>query len=143
MIDDELFGDECGQEYRLNDDEKTQHLDADGDVDYDADADHVPFSREDTGYQLRASFDAEAWLNDCATSVDPQGDTDWDCTAFVDSQGLRPKVEKAIAEQDEWLDRDDVLVDDPAAPAWIREWAWHGPFTITVRRAEEGDNEQP
>jgi hypothetical protein len=85
-----------------------------------------------------ATFDPQAWLNDNAITVDAQGPTEWDCTAFI---------EEAIAENHPYfgakfqhemdrfgyfLDEQDLLKEDPAAPEWIREW--QGPFTITIKR---------
>ena len=37
---------ECGAPFQLNGDGTTQHLDANGRIDHDADADHVPFTLE-------------------------------------------------------------------------------------------------
>ncbi len=79
-----------------------------------------------------ASIDPQTWVNDYAFSVDPPGDTDWDCTPFVQAHpNLFDGLGAALAEWGEWLDRDDVLMDDDAKPAWAGEWS--GPFTITVR----------
>jgi len=92
--------------------------------------------------RYRATFDPQAWINDYAVSVDPEGETAWDCTAFVTSPPDRldgfgeAAVLAAIEADGYFLDRDDVLKDDPAAPEWVREWA--GPFTITVEVEEAG-----
>ena len=86
-----------------------------------------------------ASFQPEAWQNDCAIPVDPEGETEWDCTTFVtDPPGwcknyFGQKFHKAAGDGDEFLDTGDVLLQDPAAPEWVRNW--RGPFTISVRAA--------
>jgi hypothetical protein len=85
-----------------------------------------------------ATFEPQAWINDYAVPVDPQGPTTWDCTAFVQNppewvgKDLEARVRKGIRQEGAWLDKDDMLVNDPEAPDWIRAWAEHGPFTITV-----------
>lgn len=82
-----------------------------------------------------ATFDPQAWMNDYALSVDPEGDTDWDCTEavreFVGADGGLMKPFRLMNYGDDYLDNDDILKSDPAAPEWVREWS--GPFTITVR----------
>jgi len=87
--------------------------------------------------KLEATFDPQVWVNDNAMSVDPEGDTTWDCTAFVEAEGLTAEVWKKIdgKRSNWWLDKDDRLVDDPAAPEWIKDWARRHPFTITVQIA--------
>lgn len=83
-----------------------------------------------------ANFQPEAWVNDCAIPVDPQGPTEWDCTSFVDDD-VRAYLDECAERRNEslthWngvLDNDDVFKRDPAAPEWVREW--RGPFTIRV-----------
>lgn len=83
-----------------------------------------------------ATFTPEAWINDYAVPVDPEGPTEWDCSAFVDADTLAYLEQCAQRRGDDWqlddvLDLDDVFKDDPAAPQWVREW--RGPFTIRVR----------
>ncbi len=34
----------CGEPFRIDNDGIANHVDEDGDIDYDADADHVPYS---------------------------------------------------------------------------------------------------
>jgi hypothetical protein len=87
------------------------------------------------GRRYEARFDPQAWINDYAVSVDPEGETEWDCTAFVANRPDRADIDKAIDRDRYWLDRDDVLMGDPAAPEWVRKW--RGPFTITVEWADE------
>lgn len=80
-----------------------------------------------------ATFSPEAWVNDCAIEVDPEGPTSWDCTKMVDKH--RAYFEEVMTRRGESfddfsgvLDNDDVLKSDPDAPEWVR--AWRGPFTI-------------
>ncbi len=78
-----------------------------------------------TRYQ--AHFDPQAWVNDYAVSVDPEGEQTWDCTAFASDD--TDYTARVLGNWD-GLDRDDVFIGDPAAPEWVRNW--HGPFTITI-----------
>lgn len=85
-----------------------------------------------------ASFEPQAWQNDYANPVDPEGETDWDCTDYIREYlepdgSLRSPFRKQMG-LGRWLDNDDILKSDPAAPEWVREW--QGPFTIVVRRLE-------
>ncbi len=61
--------------------------------------------------------------------------TTWDCTAFVlAGDGIdAAEVDDAIADNGFFLDRDDVLIGDDNAPAWIKDH--DDPFTITVTAA--------
>lgn len=83
-----------------------------------------------------ARIDPQAWLNDHALSVDAPGPTAWDCTAFVKAEGLTDRIDAACVSplSSVWFDRDDVLMGDPNAPQWVKDWT--GPFTITVRKLE-------
>lgn len=87
--------------------------------------------------QLRytAHFTPEAWVNDYAVEVDPEGDQTWDCTKavkeFTEPDGtLKAPFRKVSGLDDDYLDNDDILKDDHEAPNWVREW--RGPFTIKV-----------
>jgi hypothetical protein len=93
-----------------------------------------------------AEFDPQAWQNDQANSVDPEGETKWDCTAavqkYVQPDGSLGKPFKLQTFTGQYVDNDDVLHKDPAAPQWVRDW--RGPFTITVTRQEQPvSHEQP
>lgn len=85
--------------------------------------------------RLKATFDAQAWVNDYALSVGPLGDATWDCTSHF-RRHFGEKELQEIQEVGAFIDEDDVLLDDPAAPEWIREW--NGPFTITVEECHIG-----
>lgn len=74
---------------------------------------------------VKATFHPQAWVNDYAIDVDPEGETSWDCT-----------YDFLVELPDGWEDDDafdlDRLRDDPAAPAWVSEW--RGPFYVTLDR---------
>jgi hypothetical protein len=86
-----------------------------------------------------ARIDPQAWVHDYAMSVDPPGETTWDCTDFIAKlpnwckNATREKIDQGIQLRGYFLDRDDVVAADPAAPAWVRGWS--GPFTITIEPA--------
>ncbi len=82
-----------------------------------------------------ARFVPQAWVNDYAITVDAEGDTEWDCTAYVEAHRdyYDRMVERSIFD-DEALDINDVFFHDPAAPEWVLKW--HGPFDIFVRPEE-------
>jgi hypothetical protein len=92
-----------------------------------------------TQRRYEATFRPEAWQDDYAIPVDPEGPTTWDCTEFVTNppdwcRDYFKDLDATLADEGEFLDRRDVLQRDKAAPAWIRRW--RGPFTITVRYAD-------
>ncbi len=79
-----------------------------------------------------AHFRPQVWAEDETVDVDPEGEQTWDCTAAVAAH-VRPDGglgHPFRATYRGWLDNDDLLKDDPAAPAWVQQWP--GPFTITV-----------
>jgi hypothetical protein len=88
------------------------------------------------GMRYQANFEPQAWQNDDAIPVDPQGPTTWDCSEYIGQQGdlFLNRLHRHLADNGVFLDRDDVLKGDPVAPEWIREW--QGPFTITVAAIE-------
>ena len=46
-MSDEKECHECGQSFKVDDNDIANHVDEDGEIDHDADADHVPFALED------------------------------------------------------------------------------------------------
>lgn len=80
-----------------------------------------------TNVRYIADFSPEAWVQDNAIHVDPEGPTEWE-TRF---EGLTPVQRERILSHEDGLDNDDLLKKDPAAPEWVREW--RGPFSIHVR----------
>lgn len=73
----------------------------------------------------RATFHPQAWVNDYAIEVDPQGPTTWEVTPELIASLPAGWNKSCTYESDE-------LRNDPAAPEWVREWT--GPFDIEVER---------
>lgn len=77
------------------------------------------------------TFWPQAWVNDYAIDVDPQGDQTWEASAGYLS-AMRELGDQAFEsstyESDEWR-------NDPAAPEWVREW--QGPYWVEVHNEEE------
>lgn len=72
-----------------------------------------------------AKFHPQAWQNDYAIQVDPQGDTEFDVTAEIVAIGR----EKSLKIEDSNYESDDLRYA-AAAPQWIKDWS--GPFSIEV-----------
>ncbi len=70
-------------------------------------------------------FIPEAWINDCAVRVDPDGA---DTFTISDSEALQAL--QGASQHRDW----DHLQDHDNAPGWIRRW--HGPFTIELIDAD-------
>jgi hypothetical protein len=102
-------------------------------------SDLVGWSAEDDeglSAEYRATFSPEAWVNHQAIPVDPEGETEWDCTAFaLEHPDYLAQLEDDLDDPDGTEDDYDVFKADPAAPEWAREW--QGPFTIRIRRVED------
>lgn len=83
-----------------------------------------------------AEFSAQAWVNDTAIDVDPEGETTWDATAFVEAYLEEQPTEAALwlAHTLEHSDHDDILRNDENAPEWVRNW--HGPFDTYLTESE-------
>jgi hypothetical protein len=79
-----------------------------------------------------ARFSPEAWVNDYAIPVDPEGPTEWEVTpAYLTELTARYGPELLCESSYEA----DELRHDPAAPEWIREW--RGPFTVYIVEEED------
>ncbi len=95
-----------------------------------------------TGKRIIADFQAEAWQRDYAVPVDPEGDREWNATAYlfkINTDGDEQEYSLDSIE-DGTLPRDafnygDYFRSDPAAPWWVQEW--DGPFTINIRVEEK------
>lgn len=89
--------------------------------------------------RLSCDFIPQVWLNDYAIAVDPQGDTTWEVSpeyvkslmAYYGSEFERVYMSSY---------QSDALKDDPAAPAWIREWS--GPFEILTTNLDNVTEEE-
>ena len=77
--------------------------------------------------RYRATFTPQAWINDYAVCVDPAGETEWDCTAYMAALPTDEVRERSMI-PDTYCS--DYVKGDPAAPEWVREWT--GPFYVTV-----------
>jgi hypothetical protein len=101
------------------------------DAEWDAMMDTLREAARNTRDGYKAHFEPQAWINDNAVSVDPEGEEWWNATAFINADpALKAKVDKGIASDEAFLDLDDVLMGDDNAPEWVKNW--QGPFTITV-----------
>ncbi len=74
--------------------------------------------------RIIARFQPQAWANDNALDVDPEGPTEWDVTDSILEMGKR----KALALDDD--DGTDILRELLSAPEWVRNWS--GPFYVIV-----------
>jgi hypothetical protein len=89
-----------------------------------ADAASTPTKR------IMAEFVPQAWLNDHAIAVDPQGDTMFDVTDDI----LKLGREKALQLRDDQHETDH-LRHAATAPQWVKDWS--GPFVVNVEQAIE------
>jgi len=78
--------------------------------------------------QIIAKFYAQAWVNDYAIDVDPEGETEWNVTDDIIALGK----EAALNIKDN-RDESDNLRYSEKAPQWVKEW--RGPFYITVENS--------
>lgn len=73
---------------------------------------------------MRARFIPQQWQNDFATTVNVEAECEWDVTpGWYASEFPEGPPERHSYESDR-------LRDDPAAPAWVREWP--GPFEVEL-----------
>lgn len=75
--------------------------------------------------RIIARFHPQAWINDYAIEVDPEGETEWDVTEQVLSIGR----EAALGLRDDDYQTDYLRLGENA-PEWAREWG--GPFYVEV-----------
>lgn len=75
--------------------------------------------------RFRARFHPQAWQNNYAIAVDPEGETEFDVTAEVEAY----LGEGRQVPDDETYDSDE-LQHAANAPKWVRDWG--GPFYIEV-----------
>lgn len=92
-----------------------------------------------------ARFTPESRVNDQAAEADPDGPQEWDCTEYARrNRDYLARLEAHSEPLDQpggAVDNDEVFKDDPAAPAWVRDW--HGPFTIRITRKPTGEDAGP
>lgn len=75
-------------------------------------------------------FHPQAWVNDYAVEVDPQGPTQYE----VEDSDIESGWESDTYET-------DALKDHPNAPEWVREW--QGPFWVDVDFWHTEEERQP
>lgn len=74
---------------------------------------------------VKLRFHPQAWVNDYAMEVDPEGETDWE----IDIR----EVCWPIPEDDSY-ESDELRLAD-AAPEWVRDWS--GPFWVEILNRDE------
>lgn len=80
------------------------------------------------GPRILARFVPQAWQNDYAVEVDPEGETTWDVTHQI----LCLSKDQAVRIEDADDSSDDYRLST-AAPKWVREWA--GPFRVEIEQS--------
>ena len=75
--------------------------------------------------KLHCKFKPQAWINDYAYPVDPEGETEWDMV--FEGEEL----------PEEYSYESDDLRNDPACPKWCQEW--EGPFEVEYEIVENID----
>jgi hypothetical protein len=77
----------------------------------------------------RATFHPQAWVNDYAISVDPEGETSWE----VEEDEIEAAMADFGVDRERVMERDEHESDDfrnsRNAPQWVRDWS--GPFYIS------------
>lgn len=68
----------------------------------------------------KARFVPQAWINNHAVDVQPEGEIEWSLTDD-EAEAELPEAESTNPDL-------DYLQDHENAPAWVRNW--HGPFYI-------------
>jgi hypothetical protein len=76
--------------------------------------------------RIIAEFVPQAWVNNYAINVDPEGPTTWDVTDYILENYSK---ERALALKDDDYPTDD-LRNHASAPEWVRDWS--GPFYVQV-----------
>lgn len=78
-----------------------------------------------TDKRIIARFHPQAWVNDYAVAVDPEGPVEFDVTDAIRRRGK----EEALAIRDDDYESDSLRYVK-TAPQWIQEWS--GPFYVEV-----------
>lgn len=95
-------------------------------------------SRPKTDYIYRATFYPQIETTKGPVATEPLGRQSWDATEFV----LNPPGDVTAGyfhirngPGEVFVDIDDVLIRDPSAPKWVRNW--EGPFVAILERVEK------
>lgn len=83
-------------------------------------------------------FEPQILVNGEVIEVDTTNNQDWVCTQFFETHPEwvgdgEPELQERLEDGEEILDRDNLFLQDPAAPDWIREWAKDKPFSLWIR----------
>jgi hypothetical protein len=78
--------------------------------------------------RIIAVFHPQAWVNNYAVEVDPEGETEADLTDFI--LNMKPNKRKELIDEDY---SSDDLRHAPEAPLWWGEWS--GPFYVEVKES--------
>lgn len=81
-----------------------------------------PKTDQGSGPRIIAHFLPQAWINDVAVAVDPEGPTSFDVTNLLDAWS---DDEPRDPQRDE-----ELLRLSSAAPDWIRNW--NGPYELRL-----------
>ena len=73
-----------------------------------------------------AVFRPQAWANDYAVDVEPEGPARWEVTGHLRSLNAEERA-KVLAGHDY---ESDALRELPGAPQWVQDWT--GPFEVDV-----------
>lgn len=77
-----------------------------------------------------AHFTPQAWQNNYAVPIDPQGPVQWEVTDWM-MRLTEAQRDDVLAQQMQPWDFNDDLRNHPAAPQWIKDFS--GPFEIHVK----------
>lgn len=88
----------------------------------------VELAPDSSDRRIVAEFVPQAWVNDYAIAIDPEGPTKFDVTAEVLAMGY----DAAMKLRDD-TDPSDELRHVELCPQWIKDWS--GPFIIHVEQA--------
>jgi len=74
---------------------------------------------------ITVKYEAQAWQNDYAIMIDPDGPDTWDV-----SDKVLAEIQRQYRDPDDALAYETWFVDDPNAPEWIKERP--GPFFVSI-----------
>lgn len=85
----------------------------------------------------RARFSPEIWVRDQAIGVEPYGETVWDVTEEI--LAMPPHWRQQALQGSSFAA--DELVLSKNAPDWVKKWARHDPYEVSVEvsRGQSGE----
>jgi hypothetical protein len=82
----------------------------------------------------QATFHPQAWVNDYAVEVDPEGETQWEVTeGEIEAVCKEYDVDRQRAMESDQYESDQFRFSQNA-PQWVRDWP--GPFYISFDDTE-------